>query len=233
MCSSSGQSDAFVVGQPSPTEPIDRVCLYRNASIQKLLPTQLQQLFEENTRQSVEEALCVLYVALTRAIYSLHMIVKPSTASEKNLPKTAAGLVRAALTDGQRLAGNEVAFRTGDPRWYDKLTPRQATPALGAPAKTDLPVALSPMPVDSRLELTSPSQLEGGARVRVARILDLASSVATTRGTLMHALFEQIVWLDDGVPDSLRLRRIAESLTTLGLDVDEQLSAFQRMLRRA
>ena len=87
-----GQSDAFVVGQPSPTEPIDRVCLYRNASIQKLLPTQLQQLFEENTRQSVEEALCVLYVALTRAIYSLHMIVKPSTASEKNLPKTAAGL---------------------------------------------------------------------------------------------------------------------------------------------
>ena len=67
--------------------------------------------------------------------------------------------------------------------------------------------------------------------MRVARILDLASSVAKTRGTLMHALFEQIVWLDDGVPDSQRLRHMAESLTTLGLDVDEQLSAFQRMLR--
>ena len=116
------------MGQPSPTEPIDRVCLHRNASIQKLLPAQLQQLFEEDTRQSVEEALCVLYVAVTRAIYSLYMIVKPSANSEKKLPKTAAGLGGAALTDGQRLAGNEVAFRSGDPRWYDKLTPRQAIP---------------------------------------------------------------------------------------------------------
>ena len=82
-----GQSDAFVVGQPSPTEPIDRVCLYRKESIQKLLPAELQQLFEEDTRQSVEEALCVLYVAVTRAIYSLYMIVKPSAKSEKNLPE--------------------------------------------------------------------------------------------------------------------------------------------------
>jgi ATP-dependent helicase/nuclease subunit A len=225
-----GQSDACVVGQPSPTEPIDRVCLHRNTSIQKLLPTQLQQLFEENTRQSVEEALCVLYVALTRAIHSLHMIVKPSAGSEKNLPKTAAGLVRAALTDGRRLTGGEVAFRNGDPRWYDTRAPRRAIPALSAPGKTDPPVALAPMSADSRLEWTSPSQLEGGARVRVARVLDLASSVATTRGTLIHALFEPIVWLDDGVPDSPRLRRIAESLTTIGLDVDEQLSAFERML---
>ena len=96
------------------------------------------------------------------------------------------------------------------------------------PVAADLPVTLAPMPADSRLELTSPSQLEGGARVRVAQILDLTSSVATTRGTLIHALFEQVVWLDDGMPDALRLRRIAESLATCGLDVDEQLTAFQQ-----
>ena len=47
---------------------------------------------------------------------------------------------------------------------------------------------------------------------------------------MIHALFEQVVWLDDGAPDTLRLRRIAEPLATCGLDVDEQMTAFQHML---
>ena len=161
-----GQSDAFVVGQPSPTEPINCVCLYRKESIQKLLPAELQRLFEEETRQSIEEALCVLYVAVTRTIHGLYMIVKPSTKSEKNLPKSAAGLVRAALSDGQRLAGGEVAFRGGDRRWYERTKLRPDTRAVGATVAADLPVALAPMPADSRLELTSPSQLEGALGAR-------------------------------------------------------------------
>jgi ATP-dependent exoDNAse (exonuclease V) beta subunit len=86
------------------------------------------------------------------------------------------------------------------------------------------------MQTDSRLELTSPSQLEGGARVRVARMLDLTGSVATTRGTLIHALFEQVAWLNDGVPDLSRLRDVAKSLDTAGLDIDQQLITFQSML---
>jgi ATP-dependent exoDNAse (exonuclease V) beta subunit len=158
------------------------------------------------------------------------MIVRPSAASEKNLPKSAAGLLRAALTDGQRLSGEEVAFCTGDPRWYETMGPKAAKPEPVAPPELEQEIRLAPMQSDSRLELTSPSQLEGGAQVRVARILDLASSVATTRGTLIHALFEQVAWLDDGLPDPSRLRRIAESLHTEGLDVDQQLAAFQGML---
>ena len=130
-----GQPDAFVVGQPSPTAPIDCVCLYRNASIQKLLPERLQKLFEDDARQSVDEALCVLYVAVTRAVHALHMIVRPSAATEKNLPKSAAGLLRAALTDGQRLSGEEVAFCTGDPRWYETMEPIAATPEPAAPSR--------------------------------------------------------------------------------------------------
>jgi ATP-dependent exoDNAse (exonuclease V) beta subunit len=63
-------------------------------------------------------------------------------------------------------------------------------------------------------------------------MLDLTSSLATTRGTLIHALFEQVRWLDDGLPDPQTLRRIAESLTTRGLDVDQQLAAFQDMLAK-
>ena len=59
-----GQPETCVVGQPSPTEPINRVCRYRNESVQKLLPAELRQMFDETVRQSVQESLCVLYVAL-------------------------------------------------------------------------------------------------------------------------------------------------------------------------
>ncbi len=227
----SGPSDPFVVGQPSPTEPINCVCLHRRESIQQLLPGALQQLFAEATRQSVEEALCVLYVAVTRAVYSLYLIVNPSSRSEKKLPKSAAGLVRAALTDGQPLTGGTVACCHGDPCWYEKIAPR---PAAGqdAPQVQAVPrVKLAPMPSDSRLALTSPSELEGGARVRAARVLDLASSVATARGTLIHALFEQVDWLDDGAPDPLQLQRAALAMPAAGLDVGQQLAAFQDMLQ--
>jgi ATP-dependent helicase/nuclease subunit A len=223
-----GQADAFVVGQPSPTQPVDRVCLHRKECIQKLLPETLQELFTEDTRQCAEEALCVLYVALTRAVYSVYMIVKPSTKSEKNLPKCAAGLLRAALTDGQRLSGGEVAFSRGDSCWYDQI--EMVVPAATEPAPAEPLVTLAPMQSDARLEMTSPSELEGGARVNVARLLDLGSSMATTRGTLIHALFQQIGWLDEGVPEPQQLRRVAEPLATLGLDVDRELTAFQKML---
>ena len=140
--------------------------MYRNASMQQLLPEDLQQLFEKNMTQSIEEALCVLYVALTRAIYGLYMVVTPSAGNERNLPKSSAGLLRAALTDGQRLAGDCVAYCSGDPHWHEKLAPVPVVAATSTIHAADRPITLAPMPADLRHEFVSPSQLEGGARVR-------------------------------------------------------------------
>ncbi len=225
-----GQPSSCVVGQPSPTEPVDRVCLYRNSAIQKLLPGELQELFDLDVRRNVNEAMCVLYVAVTRAIHALHMIVFPSAAKEKTLPKKPAGLLRAALTDGQLLEPETVAFCCGEPRWYE----HEPSPATHGTMPSDEPVKrevkLAPMPHDSRLDHTSPSMLEGGARVPGHRVLDLTSSIATSRGTLIHALFEQITWIDDGVPERERLQKVAERLNNAGLDIDQQLDAFVRMI---
>lgn len=225
-----GQSDACVVGQSSPTGPIDRVCLYRNASIQQLLPQDLQQLFETYTWQAVDEALCVLYVSLTRAIHALYIIGRPSKSQERNLPKTAAGLLRAALTDGQPLRGGTVAFRHGDSQWYRQLEPKPA--AAPAETRVDRPVQLAPPRTDQSWEWTSPSQLEGGHRLSADRLLDFSGGVSAARGTLIHAWFEQIAWLDDNPPDTDTLRQVARELDTAGLDVDAQLAAFVDMLQQ-
>jgi ATP-dependent exoDNAse (exonuclease V) beta subunit len=49
---------------------------------------------------------------------------------------------------------------------------------------------------------------------------------------LIHAFFEQISWLDEGVPSKAELAGIAERLNDAGLDVDQQLADFHAMLDR-
>ena len=227
-----GQAGACVVGQPSPTEPVDQVCLYRNANIQKLLPRELQVLFEQSTRRSVHEALCVLYVAVTRAIHALHMIIKPSAKNERTLPKTAAGLLRAALADGASAGPGETLFQAGDPRWYESVDADAAAsverPAVSA--AREIRLAADADPAEVLGEPVSPSAMEGGGRIDLARVLNLQTAHAMARGTLIHALFEQVTWLDETPPDPGHLRRVLESLGNISQDVESSLDAFEQML---
>jgi ATP-dependent exoDNAse (exonuclease V) beta subunit len=77
----------------------------------------------------------------------------------------------------------------------------------------------------------APSQLEGGGRVAAGRLLDLQTGTATTRGTLFHAWFEQIHWLEDGAPDEQTLRRIAQQHDCAELPLQPQVDAFHLMLQ--
>ena len=65
--------------------------------------------------------------------------------------------------------------------------------------------------------------------------MQLDQSAGMSYGTLIHAWFEQIEWLDgDNLPDESTLRDIAADLASeIGpLDVDRVLSDFQQMLAR-
>ncbi len=224
-----GQNGRCVVGQPDPTQPVDQVCLYRSVQVQALLPDDLQQLFHGTTEDAVSEAMCVLYVALTRAKHALHMIVSPSRANERTLHKTFAGLLRAALTGQEKLEPGTTAFQVGDPNWpsFDPAQrPRSAV-------KTEAPAMKLAQSLDRResgLQFTSPSGLEGGQRLRVADILRLDNTTALTRGTLIHAWFECLEWLDDGTVDEAVLRQVASRIDTTGLNVGQLLKRFCKML---
>ena len=65
-----------------------------------------------------------MYVALTRAIHGLEIIIAPSKASERSVPLTNAGLIRAALTDQQPLPPDSEVFAIGDEHWWRQLTTR-------------------------------------------------------------------------------------------------------------
>jgi ATP-dependent exoDNAse (exonuclease V) beta subunit len=78
-----GQPPTLVVDRPTPLSPIARVCRYTNEQIQTLLPNDFRRMFARWPNQSVAEGLCVLYVAMTRAIHSLDMIVAPAKETER------------------------------------------------------------------------------------------------------------------------------------------------------
>lgn len=239
-----GQRDDLVVGRASATAPVNRVCRHCNKDVQQLLPEEWQKLFGEAEGQDVAESLSLLYVAVTRAVHALHMIVAPSADGEKSLHKTFGGLLRASLTDGSRLAPEQIAYETGDREWFTspgvECTSSAAEVALKAESLAPLEVKLA-APAERRwrgLHRVTPSALEGGTRVRLSAPSGdgaAARSLARVRGTVIHAWFEQIGWLDDGSPSDGDLRNKAAALQDLALkpnDVERWLAEFRAMLAR-
>jgi ATP-dependent helicase/nuclease subunit A len=77
----------------------------------------------------------------------------------------------------------------------------------------------------------TPSAASGGGRVKGNRLLGSTDdSFALDRGTLIHAWFEQIAWLDDGPPDEQTLWQIAASMPNMRVSIDKALADFERML---
>jgi ATP-dependent exoDNAse (exonuclease V) beta subunit len=237
-----GQPPQLVVGRPEPTAPLTCVCRYVARDQRMVLPKPLAELFEAHGRQRVEESLCVLYVAMTRAVHALEMIVAPAKAQEKTMPGTAAGLLRAALAPGAAASPGDVLFEQGDRQWHGGDAVAQASSlSPGNTGKMPVPLVvplnnlrLAPAAEGRRrgLEVISPSQLEGGSRVKLAGLLRLDTSAALDRGTLMHACFEQVRWLDDGPPEESVLRQAVSGLAAHGLDVAALIAQFQSALKR-
>jgi len=79
-----------------------------------------------------------------------------------------------------------------------------------------------------------PSGLKGGSRVHLGRLLGEKSTFGQSYGSLMHAWFEAVEWLDDGPPTDGDLRAIAAAvsarigeLPTRSLPLDD----FRKFLR--
>jgi ATP-dependent helicase/nuclease subunit A len=200
-----GQSPAYVVSRPQPAAPIDCVCRYANEQVQQLLPDRFQRMFAANLAGDVQEDMCVLYVALTRAIHALHMLIRPPKGNEKNLPKKYSGLLRAALCDDASPQAG-LLFAQGDPQWHiSTAAAKEVVPAVKP--TWELPIIkLAPSLSQRRrgLQRESPSQLEGGDAGRNRRLFTWQDSHlqnALDRGTAIHAFFEQITWLPAKLPD--------------------------------
>lgn len=65
----------------------------------------------------------------------------------------------------------------------------------------------------------NPSALEGGEHTDLALVLTLGAAASRERGSIVHLWFEQVGWIEDGVPSAADLTGLARRVTP---DLDAQ-----------
>lgn len=209
------QASSFVLQRQQQIGPVCGVTHYISEKLQPLLPEPIQQMFEQSQQKDVVESLCVLYVALTRAVHSLHMVIKPRPQPKQadGPSKSFAGIVLNGLSDNPYPNEQQLLYEAGDPDWYTTVEAQaaevdEATP----PGIFRQPVRLKLADGHSPGEFVTPSSLEGGRQRRVKSLLELPTQSAGMQyGSAMHQWLEEIGWLEEFQPDRTAMLAAARS----------------------
>lgn len=146
--------------------------------VRELVP-ELRRAQERWTAGQRHDAMCYLYVALTRAKRGLHVLLPAPAKSAKDAES------RASLANWvTRSCG--AGFQSGDAAWFGDIGPREPVPQ---PREIRLGRAV---PRRSRRTPSSAKAKVGGPRVPVSR-------GGMEFGTAVHAAFERVGWVDDGL----------------------------------
>ena len=129
----------------SAVEPPDGILRYIGNAYWHYLPDDWQAAFGAHAAGLMTEALCLLYVSLTRARHALHVLASPA-AKPGFTNKTAASLMYHALQcDADPTAGQCDWFTAGDPHWYRQL-PNSASPNPAEAGPKPRQVRFMPLP---------------------------------------------------------------------------------------
>ncbi len=158
----------------------------------------------------LRDALSVLYVALTRARYALHLVVPPMGGKAKH----SAGVIRHALgLDDEGVGEDGVLLERGTARWFEEMdetaTSAESEPAASPVVSSGPLLRVSATGHGRNLARRSPSSMEGGSGVDLAFHLKLDAGAALERGSVVHAWCEEIEWIEDGIPEDDALRAVA------------------------
>ena len=220
----------FVAFREHAAEAAVRICRYRNKSMQRLLPPDIQDAFRQTDERELREALSVLYVSLTRAAKALYMFVAPSAKSSKSY----AGILRTTLAAPEVLCREgAVLYECGDPQWHQHAGEKTETiePAPASVAAAE-PIRVPATGTRRRgRETRAPSQLKSHRMLSIGDVLRPADSRVLDRGRLLHAWFEAVEWIDDGPPDDETLRRTVARYGFPDQLIDENAGEFRRLLQ--
>jgi ATP-dependent exoDNAse (exonuclease V) beta subunit len=188
--------DRLLVDRPRPQELIQRLTFAPRKDWLPLSP-ELRELYDKLTVRMVEDSLCVLYVAMTRAARRLELIVPCKEPGKSfNIPKLH-HFLRAALAsrglhepDGEGVLwaheGNAAAGA-----WARGLVAE----GVSEPTAPPPPLELAPRRRVRSSPRRSPSGEEGGGRRTATEAL--RSAAGADVGTLVHACLERLEWLED------------------------------------
>ena len=181
------------------TMEIERVARYPNETLRNLVP-ELRALHDGHCAQEVSEALCLLYVAMTRARHALHILTPAPKGSSLSL----AAILRSALVGCGEAAvgasGPEPLFAHGDAQWYRHVEETQLAPAPVSETKRTIELPTEGSYLPRTWQRISPSELSGNTRT-ARQLLKLDDDEGRRYGTAIHALFAIYSWVGEDLPD--------------------------------
>jgi ATP-dependent exoDNAse (exonuclease V) beta subunit len=187
-----------LVDQPSPTEPIRGVYCFVKSSHRALDP-RISEAMDRAETAEIVEALCRLYVAMTRARHALHMITpKPHIKKDGTLSSTLtfASILRGELLGEEQTANNlggaTRLFWTGERDWLASIPPKARDE--GQPVKSATKDSRFPIVGRQIIKRILPSKAENAGYVSAAKILEIEDNDQANIGTAIHSLFEMIEW---------------------------------------
>ena len=230
----SGLTPNVVVGRENPTKPIEIATRYANKEVRKLLPPKFQKLFDDNRQANVREAMCVMYVALTRAVHATHIVMSYGAKIDHQSP---AGVLLATLCpDVDRQDG--MIYEYGDPQWFEKTVDDDPEP----PYNLDdfyLPENLTwnsnriskEIRSGRGVQRTSPSRLEGGDTIQLGTVFERRDNhLGSARGRLLHGCFQKVNWLDDAIPRRDELLAHLQKIDPTWRTYDRVVDDFYKMI---
>jgi ATP-dependent helicase/nuclease subunit A len=231
-------NDSIFLHRPHPTSPPSRIVPVLNEKLAGYFPSISELYLAPRMHDAVQDALSVLYVAMTRARHGLHLILLPLDQDKKNVkfPTTAAGIIRAALPELEEALQshaervNPVVWSRGQANWSSGSAPSRAPDrlTLHAPRLSPSTRIHRPRVTPSTRGERSMSELLGVGR--------FASMGGADRGTLLHELFRHVGWIEDGTPGEAEMAAALSATARMtGSPVskdrrDEAIHAFQLAL---
>lgn len=232
-----GTPPTLVIGRDPRTLEVNFVCRYAAEAVQGLLAAEDRDAFRQDAQRRVEESLSLLYVAMTRAIYALHLYAPGPRTGPSDKKDGWYNILLQTLAPGSPWRENSVMDERGDPNWA-KMAP-VAKVQLAPEPEPLLPITFREPQSPRRrgLETVAPSHGDHNAPVVVRDLFERTENAATAVGRLFHAWFATVGWLDDSEPTDAELAAAAEPLRAdLPADVwreyDRHLAAFRLCLRR-
>jgi ATP-dependent helicase/nuclease subunit A len=209
--------DYIVMRADRTSEPIG-IMRHMNRKLQRHLPDVWQVAFQESLEQQMGEALCLLYVAITRARQALYLITSPSSTAKK---RWGSALHTLLDQEGKSHEPGAILHVAGDPNWVATVDGPTTTPV--APDSLPLPtvrsklhLSLAPPQTDATIQTRlAPSHLEERQLRQVAELWKPDDIAATIIGKLVHRWFEEIDgWIEDFRPNRKHLQAIAQATLT-------------------
>jgi len=238
----SSSNSLLVLRGSDPCQPPDGVVRYMNSSLQAMLPNAWKTAFALHKQRGVNEALCLLYVAMTRARQSLYMLCRPTS---RGALQEFGSLLQSTLVDEQlRSSPDTILYELGDPHWYRTASVRPTElPEANAPqtAPRELHVALRTDLASAPqrgLRITAPSQMDlSHGYFPLSQAFSHSYSQGSLQGSMIHAFFEHVAWLDEFRLDPMELRRVALSTlppeTLQHVSIDQSIEEFSKLLQLA